>query len=141
MTVAKFQVNTILQQQMWHINNVSSLTGQKTNGKSAKISLGIHRTYQYETFTPEQKPMKSYLHFSLSAIKTSLKKTQQNPLTILHTIQGLGSTEIRLISCTFVNMKFGLVLLKNYLLGAQKKTIISSRLRTGQMDQIKFTLG
>lgn len=140
MIVAKFQVNTILQQQMWHINNVSSLIGQKTNGKSAKISLGIHRTYQYETFTPEQKPVKSYLHFSLSAIKT-LKKPQQNSSTILHTIQGLGSTEIRLISCTFVNMKFGLVLLKNYLLGAQKKTTISSRLRTGQMDQIKFTLG
>lgn len=81
---------------MCHINNVSPLTGEKTNGKSAKISLGIQTIYQYETLTPEQKPANSYLHFSVQAIKTALKKkTNKKPLMTLHTINGLGSPEKR----------------------------------------------
>jgi len=35
------------------MNNVSPLTGQKTNGKAGKILLGIHRTYKYEALTRE----------------------------------------------------------------------------------------
>lgn len=66
---------------MCHINNVSPLTGEKTNGKSAKISLGIQTIYQYETLTPEQKPANSYLHFSVQAIKTALKKKKTKQKT------------------------------------------------------------
>lgn len=35
-----------------------------------------------------------------------------------------------LVSCSFLNTKFGFVLLRDYLLGTQKKTIISCRWRT-----------
>lgn len=81
---------------MWHINNTSPLIGQKTNGKSGRISLGIHRTYKYEKLISEQKPINSSLHFVMSDIKTALlKKKIFNPLTTLHINHGLGSTEKR----------------------------------------------
>lgn len=59
-----------------------------------QLSLGIYTTYQWETFTPQQKPLNSYLRFSVSAIKAALKKNKE-PLMTLHTLHRLGSTEKR----------------------------------------------
>lgn len=42
---------------------------------------------------------------------------------------------------SLVSTNFALALVRDYLLEAQRKTIISSKLRAGQMAQTKFVLG